>query len=123
MRTQPIFQRILFLVLISGVVAALPSSGFAAPPNLLSGYTIHVVALHIMDGEIIGPFHYYCKPIWPADAPIPDGSVSIAQSVGYWEALHGQTGDTAVSPPASGGPGLSMEALKKMGIVEIYQNW
>ena len=61
--------------------------------------------------------------LWPADAPIPDGSVSIAQSVGHWEALHCQTGDTAVSPPASGGPGLSMETLKKMGIVEIYQNW
>ena len=27
---------------------------------------------------------------WPKGAPIPDGSVSIAQSVGHWEALHGK---------------------------------
>ena len=64
MRTQPIFQRILFLVLISGVVAALPCSGFSAPP---------------------------ASSQWLHDSRC--------------------------------GPGLSMEALKKMGIVEIYQNW
>lgn len=27
---------------------------------------------------------------WPKDAPIPDGSVGIPQSVGHWEALHGK---------------------------------
>ena len=146
------------------------------PPNPLSGYTIHVSAPHMMDGEVVGPFHHYCKPInddiiqcvlfestepnarmteveymvskklarkvipewshkqnwhdhaeeiatgrvaihvpvdpaekkkladyvaktdgiifhlWPHGAPIPDGSVSIAQSVGHWEALHGKVG-------------------------------
>ena len=33
------------------------------PPNPLSGYTIHVSAPHMMDGEVVGPFHHYCKPI------------------------------------------------------------
>lgn len=145
-----------------------------APPNPLSGYTIHVTAPHIMDGEVIGPFHHYCKSVnddviqcilfdstspnarlveveymvskelvskvipkwshsknwhdhkqeietgrvavlnptdpkerqdlvdyvsktdgiifhlWPKGAPIPDGSVMIAQSIGHWESLHGK---------------------------------
>lgn len=34
-----------------------------APPNPLAGYTIHVSAPHIMNGEVVGPFHHYCKPI------------------------------------------------------------
>ena len=147
------------------------------PPNPLSGYTIHVSAPHIMDGEVMGPFHHYCKPInddiiqcvlfdstdanarlteveymvskklvdqvipkwskekywhdhdeeiktgrvaihvptdpkakkelaeyvgktdgiifhlWPKGAPIPDGSVSIPQSIGNWEARHGKVSE------------------------------
>ncbi len=150
------------------------SAGDKAPPSPLDGYTIHVSAPHVMNGEVVGPFHHYCKPInediiqcilfestepnarmteveymvskklarkvipewshkmnwhdheeeiatgrvaihhpsdpkeqkalaeyvgktdgiifhlWPHDAPIPDGSVSIAQSVGHWEAMHGK---------------------------------
>ena len=41
----------------------IPSMTFAAPPNPLSGYTIHLTAPHMMDEEVIGPFHHYCKPI------------------------------------------------------------
>ena len=146
-----------------------------APASPLDGYTIHVSAPHMMDGEVVGPFHHYCKPInddiiqcilfestepnarmteveymvskkltrkiipewshkknwhdhkeeidtgrvavhyptdkkavddlvnhvagtdgiifhlWPHGAPFPDGSVSIPQSVGHWEAMHGKT--------------------------------
>ncbi|CAE6692384.1 DUF1264 domain-containing protein [Candidatus Nitrotoga fabula] len=162
--------------LVSVLIAAgfLSAPVFAADKNPLSGYTIHVVAPHVMDGEVIGPFHHYCKPInddviqcilfestdpnarlteieymvskklarsaipkwshvqnwhdhkqeietgrvaivnptdpkevkgladyvadtdgiifhlWPKDAPIPDGSVGIPQSVGHWEELHGK---------------------------------
>lgn len=156
------------------VVGLLTTPAFAADKNPLTGYTIHVVAPHVMDGEIVGPFHHYCKPInndviqcvlfdsaepnarlteveymvskklvkssipnwahtqnwhdhkqeietgrvaivnptdpkeqkgladyvsgtdgiifhlWPKDAPIPDGSVGIPQSVGHWEELHGK---------------------------------
>jgi len=155
-------------------VGLLTTPAFAADKNPLTGYTIHVVAPHVMDGEIVGPFHHYCKPInndviqcvlfdsaepnarlteveymvskklvkssipswahtqnwhdhkqeietgrvaivnptdpkeqkgladyvsgtdgiifhlWPKDAPIPDGSVGLPQSVGHWEELHGK---------------------------------
>ncbi len=33
------------------------------PPNPLAGYTIHVSAPHIMNGEGVGPFHHFCKAI------------------------------------------------------------
>jgi len=165
-----------FLLMIS--TAACATAGDNKPPaSPLDGYTIHVTAPHVMDGEVVGPFHHYCKPInkdiiqcilfestepnarmteveymiskelarkvipewshkknwhdhkqeietgrvqvhypveeqavkdlvdyvsatdgiifhlWPHDAPIPDGSVSIAQSVGHWEAMHGKIGE------------------------------
>ena len=181
--------------------------GFSAPPNPLKGYNIHVTATHIMDGEVIGPFHHYCKPInldiiqciifestdenarlteveymvskklarsiipqwshtknwhdhkqeietgrvvimnpsdpkeqkelaeyvadtdgiifhlWPNGAPIPDGSVSIAQSVGHWEALHGlgetSSAGSSAKSSSSGGGQLSAEDFKRMGITEM----
>jgi hypothetical protein len=158
------------------VGASVVSAPAGDAPGPLAGYTIHVTAPHIMDGEAIGPFHHYCKPIsddviqcvlfedtgpnarlteieymvskdlvkksipgwshkmnwhdhkqeidtgrvaivnpsdpgeqkkladhvaktdgiifhlWPKDAPIPDGTVGIAQSIGHWEALHGKSG-------------------------------
>jgi hypothetical protein len=177
--------------------------------NPLSGYTIHVTAPHVMDGEIVGPFHHFCKPInkviiqcilfdsdepnarmteveymvskdvvwagipkwshlknwhdhdqeiktgrvaivnptdpkeqkglaeyvaktdgiifhlWPKGAPFPDGTVSIAQSVGHWESLHGEASKESVEPAkasaasSSTGPiRLTREVLKKLGIVE-----
>jgi hypothetical protein len=27
------------------------------------GHTIHVVAPHILDGKVMGPFHHYCKAV------------------------------------------------------------
>ena len=172
-------SKVIFLSLIMiSMTAACATAGDKmaekAPPSPLDGYTIHVSAPHVMDGEVIGPFHHYCKPInddiiqcilfestepnarmteveymvskklarkvipewshkqnwhdhkqeietgrvavhypvdketvdkivnhvadtdgiifhlWPHGAPIPDGSVGIAQSVGHWEALHGK---------------------------------
>lgn len=163
-----------FLILAATVWGPVSASAENAPPNPLAGYTIHVTAPHVMNGEVVGPFHHYCKPInkdiiqcilfestdpnarmteveymvskdlvrktlpkwshdlywhdheeeiktgrvaiqvpadpkgqkelaeyvgktdgiifhlWPHDAPIPDGSVSIPQSVGHWEIHHGK---------------------------------
>ncbi|MBT5867660.1 MAG: DUF1264 domain-containing protein, partial [Nitrospinaceae bacterium] len=45
------------------LIAALIFSNATAIANPLKGYTIHVSAPHMMDGEVIGPFHHYCKPI------------------------------------------------------------
>lgn len=189
-------------IMVSPVIAG------DAPPSPLDGYTIHVTAPHMMDGEVIGPFHHYCKPInddiiqcilfestdpnarmteveymvskklargvipkwshqqnwhdhkqeidtgrvavmyptdektvkglvdhvagtdgiifhlWPKGAPIPDGSVMIAQSVGHWEALHGQVGKVPTSKtsgpaPAVSGDRLTQADLSRMGISEV----
>ncbi len=62
--------------------------------------------------------------LWPKGAPFPDGSVSIAQSIGHWESLHGEKGKEVVEhskaplPKSSGPIRLTREVLKKMGIVE-----
>jgi hypothetical protein len=177
-------SRIGFLVFI--LVGFLFAPVFAEDKNPLSGYTIHVTAPHVMDGEVMGPFHHYCKPInddiiqcvlfestepnarmteveymvskklarsvlpkwshaqnwhdhkqeidtgrvivvnptdpkeqkglvdhvadtdgiifhlWPKDSPIPDGTVSIAQSVGHWEALHGKVGKAVADEMTKG---------------------
>lgn len=198
----------IFLSLITGLFV-FPFFVDRAQANPLTGYTIHVTAPHVMDGEIVGPFHHFCKPInkdiiqcilfesdepnarmteveymvskdvvrsgipkwshlknwhdheqeiktgrvaivnptdpkdqkalaeyvgktdgiifhlWPKGAPFPDGTVSIAQSVGHWESLHGAAGQESVAPAkasaasSSKGPiRLTREVLKKLGIVE-----
>lgn len=205
------FTRRFFLILMMiGVFSGsmVSTNGWANP---LSGYNIHVTAPHMMDGEVIGPFHHFCKPInadviqcilfesdqpnarlteveymvskklarsaipkwshranwhdhkqeietgrvaiinpsdpkqqkrlaeyvaktdgiifhlWPKGAPIPDGTVGIAQSVGHWEALHGKTSSepaAASAPKASSGSTvdlLTAEDFKRMGIAEMYQ--
>lgn len=67
--------------------------------------------------------------LWPKGAPIPDGSVMIAQSVGHWEAMHGMTGGAAPkasshapAPSSSGGSGhmLTAEDYKRIGVKETY---
>lgn len=50
-----------FLVFTLAVFLSAPV--FAEDKGPLNGYTIHVTAPHIMDGEVMGPFHHYCKPI------------------------------------------------------------
>lgn len=199
--------KVIFLVLVLAGFISSPVIAGDAPPNPLKGYTIHVMAPHIMDGEVIGPFHHYCKPInadiiqcilfestdenarmteveymvskklarsvipewshlqnwhdhkqeietgrvailnptdpkeqkglaeyvsdtdgiifhlWPKGAPIPDGSVMIAQSIGHWEALHGQMGkEIAKGEKETSSSGsiahLTDEIFKKLGISE-----
>ena len=194
-----------FLVLVlTGWVSALTLVGNAGA-NPLEGYTIHVTAPHMMNGEVIGPFHHYCKPInadiiqcilfestdanarmteveymvskklarkvipkwahrqnwhdhkeeietgrvaihtpsdpkeqaklaeyvgktdgiifhlWPDGAPIPDGSVMIAQSIGHWEATHGKIGTAKAAPAAETEKGISgavNDMFKRLGIAE-----
>ncbi|PIQ99739.1 MAG: hypothetical protein COV66_08995 [Nitrospinae bacterium CG11_big_fil_rev_8_21_14_0_20_45_15] len=198
------------IMMLFGLWAVLGMAVQPAGANPLEGYTIHVSAPHMMDGEVIGPFHHYCKPInpdiiqcilfestepdarmteveymvskklvrkvipgwshqqnwhdhaeeiatgrvaihspsspkaqeelaeyvamtdgiifhlWPHGAPIPDGSVTIAQSVGHWEALHGkvQSSTSSHSAPAASapetGPTVDInEILKRNGIKEM----
>lgn len=55
-----------------GLVLAVSFLGFAARPSLAQagkkatpadGHTIHVVAPHMMNGKIMGPYHHYCKAV------------------------------------------------------------
>ncbi len=52
----------IFLSFLAGFLL-FPLFGDRAQANPLEGYTIHVTAPHVMDGEIVGPFHHFCKPI------------------------------------------------------------
>ena len=57
----------LSLIMISMTAACATAgdkaAGDKAPASPLDGYSIHVSAPHVMDGEVMGPFHHYCKPI------------------------------------------------------------
>lgn len=57
------FNKIILAACLAAIVGATPVFAGDAPPSPLDGYTIHVSAPHMMDGEVIGPFHHYCKPI------------------------------------------------------------
>ncbi len=35
----------------------------AAAATPADGHTIHVLAPHMMDGKVMGPYHHYCKPV------------------------------------------------------------
>jgi hypothetical protein len=37
----------------------------AASPTPADGHTIHVLAPHVINGQVMGPFHHYCKVISP----------------------------------------------------------
>jgi len=35
------------------------------PGKPTDGYTVHVLAPHVVNGQVMGPFHHYCKVISP----------------------------------------------------------
>src|SRR5690348_4974534 len=55
-----------------GVISAVALAAFgirsstpAAEATPADGHTIHVLAPHMVDGKVMGPFHHYCKVISP----------------------------------------------------------
>ncbi len=60
-------------VITSGVVALVGFAGAGpggprattAAVTPADGHTIHVLAPHVIDGKVMGPFHHYCKIISP----------------------------------------------------------
>jgi len=65
-----------------------------APGSPADGFTVHVTAPHVVNGEVMGPFHHYCKPISPepviqcilfettdAAAPMVEVEYIVAKSV------------------------------------------
>ena len=58
---------ILGLAAVAGLVAAKvggprPTSPAMTPAD---GHTIHVLAPHVIEGQVMGPFHHYCKVTSP----------------------------------------------------------
>lgn len=53
------------LVTIACLVTATTAQAQDAPASPAAGFTIHVTAPHVVDGEEHGPYHHYCKPISP----------------------------------------------------------
>ncbi len=55
------------------VLAAVAGLGLAAPamppqakkPTPADGHDIHVVAPHVVEGKVMGPYHHYCKAVSP----------------------------------------------------------
>jgi len=55
------------------VLIAVGSAGFVAgpvaaqetPTGPARGFDVHVTAPHVVNGEVMGPFHHYCKAISP----------------------------------------------------------
>ena len=66
----------------------------AAPASPADGFDIHVMAPHVVNGEVMGPYHHYCKVISPepiiqcilfesvlADAPMTEVEYIVAKSL------------------------------------------
>ena len=49
------------------VLAAVPAAAQDAPktPTPADGFTVHVLAPHVVDGKQMGPYHHYCKVLSP----------------------------------------------------------
>jgi Protein of unknown function (DUF1264) len=46
-------------------VAAADEQTPTAAPSPSQGYTVHVLAPHVVDGHSMGPYHHYCKVLAP----------------------------------------------------------
>ena len=55
------FSALLFVLTSMGSASAQTPN----PPTPADGYTIHVVAPHVINGKVMGPFHHYCKVVSP----------------------------------------------------------
>lgn len=60
----PATAALLLAVLSPGGSAAAQEAG-EAPVSPAVGYDVHVTAPHVVHGEVMGPFHHYCKAISP----------------------------------------------------------
>jgi hypothetical protein len=59
--TRTWFSAVLFVSVTAGWDAA--QTGTLKTPA--DGHTIHVVAPHVVNGKVMGPFHHYCKVLSP----------------------------------------------------------
>lgn len=59
--------RLCIFALGFALAAASPAhgQGEAGPVSPALGFDIHVTAPHVVNGEVMGPIHHFCKPIRP----------------------------------------------------------
>jgi Protein of unknown function (DUF1264) len=60
-RASVLFSAVFFVSVTAGWTAAQTD----APKTPADGHTIHVVAPHVVNGKIMGPYHHYCKVLSP----------------------------------------------------------
>ena len=67
-------KRVLWLAVTSVFCAVVWIAGYQVPnvaaeegqaPSPSQGYTVHVLAPHVVDGHAMGPYHHYCKVLAP----------------------------------------------------------
>ncbi len=59
-------KRCSLVVFCAAVCLALAAPAMAQEAKKLTpadGHTIHVVAPHVVEGVVMGPYHHYCKPV------------------------------------------------------------
>jgi hypothetical protein len=61
MRITRMFFRAVFFVSVVGCAAAQTDT----PKTPTDGHSIHVVAPHVVNGKVMGPYHHYCKVLSP----------------------------------------------------------
>ena len=57
--------RIHVLAVGLALTATATARGQEAPASPADGFVVHVTAPHVVNGEVMGPIHHYCKPIRP----------------------------------------------------------
>lgn len=55
----------LALGILLGAASTSPGQEAAAPARPSTGFDVHVTAPHVVNGEVMGPIHHFCKPIRP----------------------------------------------------------
>lgn len=83
-----------YLPVLALLLAASALRAQEAPPGPAAGYDVHVTAPHVVNGEVMGPFHHYCKAISPEpviqcilfettepDAPMTEVEYIVAKSI------------------------------------------
>lgn len=61
-----LITKILFnIVFYLSVAVACAAAQTDIPKTPTDGHTIHVVAPHVVNGKVMGPFHHYCKVLSP----------------------------------------------------------
>ena len=59
--TRMLFSTVFYI----SVAVAYAAAQTGTPKTPADGHTIHVVAPHVVNGKVMGPFHHYCKVLSP----------------------------------------------------------